>query len=193
MWGTADARPTALLVLDVQNYFFDQKSPAYLPSVPAVLPHINELGAHAGRHGWLVVATTHHAPSEPGNLMAEKWRHHPYGSECLLFPGLTLDPRVRTISKEHYSAFFRTDLEGILRSQAIERIVICGVMTHLCVDTTTRHAFMLGFRSIVVSDACCSKTEAYHAFALAALAHGFAHIATAREVMDPGVSPCSTS
>jgi nicotinamidase-related amidase len=192
MWGARDARRTALLVLDVQNYFFDETSPAFLRAGRETLLRINELVAHANRHEWLVVATTHRAPSEPGNLMAEKWRHHPHGSECLPFPCLTLDPPVRHISKEYYSAFFRTDLEDILRGGAIERVVICGVMTHLCVDTTARHAFMLGFRPIVVSDACCSKTEAFHAFALAALAHGFAYVATAREIIAAGVSPCST-
>lgn len=192
MWGVSAARQTALLVLDVQNYFFDPHSPAYLTASPSVLPRINDLVEHAVQSEWVVAATTHHAPSEPDNLMAEKWRHHPQAQECQLFPGLFADPRIQHVAKEHYSAFFKTDLEYVLRSKAIDRVVICGVMTHLCVDTTARHAFMLGFRPLVVRDACCSKTEDYHTSALSALAHGFADVLRTRDITGHGESSCST-
>ncbi len=175
--GKRSGRP-ALLVIDVQNYFFDETSSAYLRASAQVLPKINELVAHALQHGWPVIATSHHAPSEPGNLMAERWRYLPQGSECSLFSGLMTDERIRRLPKEYYSAFFKTDLEEILRGERIERILLCGVMTHLCLDTTARHAFLLGFRPIVAADACCSKTSTYHMAALAALGHGFAEITT---------------
>ena len=186
MWDVNGSQRTALLVLDVQNYFFDASSPAYLTASPNVLPRINELATHAIREQWVVVTTTHHAPSEPENLMAHKWRHHPQASESLLFPGLLVDQAPRRIAKEYYSAFFKTDLEYALRSEEVDRVVICGVMTHLCVDTTARHAFMLGFKPTVVADACCSKTDAYHSSALASLAHGFAHVCTTQDIIARG-------
>lgn len=192
MWRVAAAHQTALLVLDVQNYFFDPHSPAYLTASPSVLPRINDLMEHAVQSGWLVVATSHHEPNKSGNLMAEKWRHHPQGSECMLFPLLFTDPRIRHIAKEYYSAFFKTELEYMLRSEAIDRVAICGVMTHLCVDTTARHAFMLGFRPLVVGDACCSKTEDYHTSALSALAHGFADVLRTGDITGRRESACST-
>jgi isochorismate hydrolase len=52
---------------------------------------------------------------------------------------------------------------------------------------------MLGFRPVVVSDACCSKNEDYHASALSALAHGFAEVCTTRDIIHQGYSRCSTS
>jgi bifunctional isochorismate lyase/aryl carrier protein len=175
---------TALLVLDDQNYFFDESYSAYLKMSPLVLPKINDLVAHSVQRDWDLVATTHHAPSEPDNLMAEKWRHLPRGSESLIFPGLALPEQARHISKEYYSAFFKTNLEEILRERNVDSVVVCGVMTHLCVDTTVRHAFMLGLKPVVVGDACCSKSDAYHSASLAALAHGFAQICTTDQIRD---------
>lgn len=182
MWDGNGSRRPALLVLDVQNYFFEETSSAYLNASPQVLQKINELVAHGLEQKWPVIATTHHAPVAPGNLMAEKWRYLPRGRESVFFPGLTINDRVRHVAKEYYSAFFKTDLEDVLRREEINWIVVCGVMTHLCVDTTVRHAFMLGFRPIVAADACCSKTDSYHSAALSALAHGFAKICSTQEI-----------
>ncbi|MBI5570424.1 MAG: cysteine hydrolase [Desulfomonile tiedjei] len=173
---------TALLVLDVQNYFFQQSSRAYLKASAEILPRINELADRADRAGWPVVFTTHHAPSGHGNLMEEKWWHLPKGEECALYSGLRVPETAELIPKEHYSAFLSTDLEDILRCREIERVVLCGVMTHLCVDTTARHAFMLGWKPIVLADACCSKTALYHWAALLALRHGFAEITTSKRL-----------
>ncbi len=172
----------ALLVLDVQNYFFDKNSPAYLENSPAILPAINQLLEHAASHGWPIIATSHRSPSKPGNLMSQKWKRLPDGEACKLFPALELGRNVKILFKEHYSAFFETDLAEFLRRRNVRKVVACGVMTHLCVDTTVRHAFMLGFWPIVVSDACCSKSDSYHSAALNALSQGFAEILPSRAV-----------
>ena len=84
------ANGTALLVLDVQNYFFQESSRAYLKASAEILPRINELADRAARAGWPVIFTTHQAPSGRGNLMAQKWRHLPRGEECTLYPGLSV-------------------------------------------------------------------------------------------------------
>jgi len=173
---------TALLVLDVQNYFFQPGSPAYLDASRTILPNINALVTHASQARWPVVLTTHHSPSDESNLMGQKWRHLPRGEECALYDGLHAPDHAVHVPKEHYSAFFRTNLEESLSQQGITRVVVCGVMTHLCVDTTVRHAFLLGFKPVVVADACCSKTRAFHWAALTALGHGFAEIVCTDEI-----------
>ena len=60
---------SALLVLDVQNYFFQESSPAYLDASPTILPNINALVEHASRAKWPVIVTTHHSPAGEQNLM----------------------------------------------------------------------------------------------------------------------------
>lgn len=179
----------ALLVVDVQNYFFDRRSPAFLPGAPALLPRINLLVAAAATAGWPVVCTVHHAPSSAGNLMAERWDHLPSGWEAELHPGLRCLPGCRVVAKQHFSAFHRTGLAAALRRRGTTHLVLCGVMTHLCVDTTARHGFMLGLRPVVAGDACCSKDAEYHRAALRCLRHGFARVGTTAAILK--AMPCA--
>jgi nicotinamidase-related amidase len=182
MAGQRPPQGRALLVLDVQDYFFDASSPAFLPGSGGILPQINGLVQHAVAAHWPIIVTTHHAPTDAGNLMSRKWRHHPQGSQSDPYFGLEMPPEAELLPKEYYSAFFRTNLADRLTGQGISTVVICGVMTHLCVDTTARHAFMLGFQPIIVEDACCSKTATYHLAAILALRHGVAEITSAEEI-----------
>ena len=167
---------TALLVIDCQNYFFDPASPAYLPASKRVLPRVNELIGLSQAHKWPVVFTVHGPSYSPGNLMLARWRHLPKGRQCDLYGELNVPGKTKIIHKQHYSAFIGTELEKFLKKRGIGRVVLCGAMTHLCVDTTARHAFMLGFQPVIVRDACCSKSIALHKAALLALGHGFAEI-----------------
>ena len=170
---------TALLVIDCQNYFFDPASPAYLPASKRILPRVNKLIALAQARKWPVVFTIHGPSCSPGNLMLAQWRHLPKGEQCELRQGLKVPGKARIIHKQHYSAFIGTGLEKYLNKRGIGRVVFCGAMTHLCVDTTARQAFMLGFQPVIVRDACCSKSPALHRAALLALGHGFAEITRA--------------
>lgn len=171
----------ALIVIDVQNYFFDPASPAYLTGSAAIVPRIDRLVAAAGTAGAPVFFTVHRAPTAPGNLMAARYKRLPQGKECDLWRGIAIPPKPIMLEKEYYSAFHRTGLAARLRRRGIETIVLCGAMTHLCVDTTARHGFMLGFKPVVIADACCSKDPAFHRAALLALGHGFVEVVTTKE------------
>ncbi|MDP2807175.1 MAG: cysteine hydrolase [bacterium] len=167
---------TALLAIDCQNYFFDPASPAYLPASKKALMRVNKLIALAKAQGWPVVYTIHGPSYSPVNLMLAKWRHLPKGRQCEIHQDLNVPAKAKVIHKQHYSAFMGTELEKYLNKRGIGRVVLCGAMTHLCVDTTARHAFMLGFKPVIVRDACCSKSPALHRAALLVLGHGFAEI-----------------
>jgi nicotinamidase-related amidase len=105
-------------------------------------------------------------------------------------PEAELDPAVRprrgelVVRKEHYSAFRRTRLNQWLRARSVRSVVLCGTMTHVCVDTTARDAFMHGFDVTVVEDACASKHKALHEASLLCLAHAAARIVTASALID---------
>ena len=85
-----------------------------------------------------------------------------------------LDARGRIITKTQYDAFYGTNLEKILREQGARGVVVCGVMTHLCCETTARSAFVTGFDVYLPVDATATYTEALHRASLLTLAHGFA-------------------
>lgn len=63
----------------------------------------------------------------------------------------------RVISKHYPNSFRETGLLEELNKDRIERLVICGAMSHMCIDATTRAAFDLGFNCVVIQDACATR------------------------------------
>ena len=74
------------------------------------------------------------------------------------------------IDKPGKGAFFATDLELILRDRAIKTLIVCGVTTEVCVNTTVREANDRGFRCIVPSDCCGSYFPEFHEVGLKMIA-----------------------
>ena len=65
------------------------------------------------------------------------------------------------IEKYFPNAFRDTDLLNVLKRSEVEEVTICGAMTHMCVDATTRAAFDFGFRCTVIEDACATRNLEY--------------------------------
>ena len=86
------------------------------------------------------------------------------------------------VDKNRYSAFYGTGLEPILTSLGVRRLVICGVTTNMCVETTARDASQRDYHTFVVSDATGELDRARHETALATLGFGFGRVLTAAEV-----------
>jgi nicotinamidase-related amidase len=70
------------------------------------------------------------------------------------------------IDKPGKGAFYQTDLELILRSRGIGTLLVCGVTTEVCVNTTVREANDRGFRCIVLADCCASYFPEFHEMGL---------------------------
>jgi nicotinamidase-related amidase len=91
------------------------------------------------------------------------------------------------IDKPGKGAFYQTDLDLMLRNRAIETLMVCGVTTEVCVNTTVREANDRGYRCIVLSDCCASYFPEFHAMGLAMIkAQGgiFGWVATSRSLLD---------
>jgi nicotinamidase-related amidase len=183
----ADAlRPeqAALLVLDMQNYFLQPDSHAFIPSAPAVLPQVERLVKAFQRFERPVVFTRHlNTPADAGQ-MAQWWRDllDPVSPLSQIVP--TLDPAQACLfEKSQYDAFYQTGLEDYLRSQQVKQVVVSGVMTHLCCETTARSAFVHGYQVFFAIDATASYTEAFHRASLLNLSHGFAVPVLTREIV----------
>ncbi|AEH51501.1 isochorismatase family protein [Pseudothermotoga thermarum] len=167
----------ALLIIDMQNYFCDKSSPAYLSGVENVIPKMETLSRKFFQLGYLVIATIHVGASR----MMKEWWGNEIGQEFARF-SLNVEP-TKILFKNTYDAFYGTDLEEILLSNKVEQVVLTGVMTHLCVETTARSAFVKGFEVVVVEDATWDKNDWYHFASLKNLAHGFAVICKADDVI----------
>ncbi len=66
------------------------------------------------------------------------------------------------IDKPGKGAFYQTDLESMLKNRGIETLLVCGVTTEVCVNTTVREANDRGYRCVVVADACASYFPEFH-------------------------------
>ena len=66
-------------------------------------------------------------------------------------------PAEPVIDKRHPSAFLETDLRGRLEEKGIQRLVVAGMMSHMCVDTTVRAAQDFGYDVLLADDACATK------------------------------------
>jgi nicotinamidase-related amidase len=90
------------------------------------------------------------------------------------------------IDKPGKGAFYQTDLEGMLRNRGIENLLVCGVTTEVCVNTTVREANDRGYRCVVVADACASYFPEFHDMGLRMIkAQGgiFGWVASARDAV----------
>ncbi|MDZ7695821.1 MAG: cysteine hydrolase family protein [Deltaproteobacteria bacterium] len=105
---------------------------------------------------------------------------------------LTPSPDETVVTKHYPNSFRETALLEILETDAIGQLTICGAMSHMCIDATTRAAFDLGFRCRVVTDACATRdlifegetipAASVHGAFMAALSPIYAALKTTREI-----------
>lgn len=111
-----------------------------------------------------------------GSLAAGTW-------DVDFVEGLRPQAQDFVVQKNRPSAFYSTPLESYLRSMAIESLVICGVTTNICVETTARDAGQRDYRTFVVADATAEMEPDRHDVALKALALMFARVLSVDEVL----------
>jgi nicotinamidase-related amidase len=140
---------TALLVIDVQNEYFDGKWP--IPEGLAALSCIEEAIETSQSVGATVVYIQHAVANPEYGLFLPG--SHGFDLHARLHPR-SGDPR---IVKTYPGAFSKTELEPALRQRHIETIVIAGYMTHMCCDTTAREGFQRDFRVLFLNDATATR------------------------------------
>jgi len=175
---------SALLVLDMQEYFLDPASHAFVPSSPAILPGIKLLAIAYTRHELPVIYTKHINNLKNAGVMKIWWRDLLTSDNPLSEIAPALDPsNGYIIHKSQYDAFFSTNLEEVLRTHKVTQVVICGVMTHLCCESTARSAFVRGFEVFFPVDGTATYNQDFHLASLRNLSHGFAALVLVRDIL----------
>jgi nicotinamidase-related amidase len=177
---------TALVIIDIQNFYFPG---GRLPLVGPVeaSQQAKRLLERFRAKGWPVIHVQHlpKGQSAPNpNSGDEQYRIHP---NVMPIPGEVV------IGKNYANAFRDTSLLETLRRLGVKKLVICGMQTHMCVEATTRAAADLGFDVTVVHDACATRALSFngvevpapevHAAALAAMRDGYARIVSTDEML----------
>lgn len=146
----------ALVNVDIQNCFVESSAPDGL----VVLERINRLAGVCRDVGIVVFHIRHALPAglDPGVLgeifpIVKTARFLDRDSETAAFHKMLVrDPRDILLEKSHYGAFYETNLELLLRRRGIDTIIITGIETNVCCDTTAREAMVRDFRVFFLSD-----------------------------------------
>ena len=180
-----DWQNTALLILDMQQYFLNPPSHAFVPSSPFIVPKLIALANLFQMKNLPVFCTRHVNKDGYDGLMSNWWKELIVEShkESMLIPEIQ-DFDFPVYHKQEYDAFYETALKEDLNKQGIKTLVITGVMTHLCVETTVRSAFIRGFQPILPVDGTATYNENFHKASLTNLSHGFAVITTMDKLID---------
>ncbi len=175
----------ALIVVDIQNDYFP--GGAHPLDRPEEAAGQARLLLDAFRRAGEPIVHVQHLSGEPD---ATFMRPGTEGVE--IHPLVTPQDGEPVIQKAHPNSFLGTELEGTLRGLGVDAVVVCGMMTSMCVDATVRAAVDLGFDASVAHDACATLDLDFggrtvpaadvHAAFLAALASAYARVASAEEL-----------
>jgi nicotinamidase-related amidase len=175
----------ALVLVDIQRDYF--------PGGAHPLEGPEDAAAAAGR-----LLQAFRAASEPVVHVRHRWDEDEATFMRPGTEGIEIHPAVAplegetVIEKAHPNSFLETPLEQQLRELGADELVVCGMMTSMCVDATVRAAADLGFETTVAHDACATcdlefggrlvPAAQVHAAFLAALADGYAAIVATDEI-----------
>jgi ureidoacrylate peracid hydrolase len=189
---------TALVVVDMQNFFMAPGQLAAAPMADDIVPNVNRLAAAVRAAGGLVIWIRNQVlPESVESWAAFHERFVPAESEGrlkemapgsfghTLRPGLDVRPEDAIVAKRRYSAFIAgsSDIELVLRDRGIDTLVVTGVATNVCCESTARDAMMLNFRTLMVSDGCATNSDAEHAAALTSFYLQFGDVQKTDEIV----------
>ena len=176
----------ALLVIDLQNDYFEGGA-LPLCGVESALNNANKLIDYAHSHAIEVYVIQHISTKEGAIFFLPNTK------------GVALHEKLKSTNNTHITKHFpnsfrETTLEESLKAQNIEELIICGAMSHMCVDSTVRAGFDLGYSITVVEDACATRDLTYngevilakevHGSFMSALGAVFALVVSTRELID---------
>lgn len=199
-----DPRHAALIVVDVQNDFCAPKGMMDregndLTVVQAMVPRIRRLVDAARGAGVLTVFIQSIYGLAGSELLSESWleqagrrrkgsyTQYPVCAEGSwnydFYGGLRPVEGEPIIHKHRFSAFEGTDLDLILRSKGIRSVILTGVATNVCVETTARHAFVKDYYVVFVGDATGTYSAEEQEMTLRNIDRYFGQVVTHDEVM----------
>jgi ureidoacrylate peracid hydrolase len=193
-----DPKATALLIIDMQNFYMLTGQMAYCAGAEAIVPVINTLAETMRRAGskiiWLRNITNsgvlkswpiHYERMKPERVETRKRELAKGGEGFRFWHKMDVRDGDLKINKSRYSAFIpgASNIEKTLGENGIETLVICGIVTNVCVDSTARDAMMLNYRVLVIDDACTAATPEIHAHSLNTFYLNFGDVQTSDELL----------
>jgi len=192
-----DPRYAALIVVDVQNDFVSPEGSAGkrgddVGAAMAMIPNLTGLIDQARKVGFTVVyiRTTHsdwtdtaswiYRTSQKSGL--NTCREGTWGAE--FYDGIAPLPSERVVIKHRYSAFINTDLNTVLKARGIQSILVCGVATNVCVETTARDGYMYDYYVTMIDDCSAAYDAKLHMSTLENIRRHFGLVASSHQIIE---------
>ena len=197
VFDTFEASKTALLVIDMQNFYV-----AEVDTAISIVPNINRLAAACREKGapviWVIMrcAENEGAPSQwqiyhEYFFTEAKGRNHltklsPGNEGYEIFPGLEVRDEDRIVTKRRFSPFIvgASDLHDILQGLGIENLIVAGTATNMCSESTARDAMMLDYKVVMVEDANAARYDDDHLAGLTSFYQSFGDVRTTDQTME---------
>ena len=138
------APKTALLIIDIQNFYFEGGSSELVNPVPASI-NAQMLLSEFRKTQQLVIHVKH------GD-----------GKGAEIHPNVAPLPGEKVIVKKEVNSFLNTDLMDFLNKNGVKKLVLCGMQTNMCLEGATRAASDYGFECTVIHDACAAKNQTFN-------------------------------
>jgi nicotinamidase-related amidase len=191
-----DPKVAALMVVDVQNDFCSSEGSCAgrgqdVSAAQAMVPRLQRLLEEArGVSLPIVFIKTEHSewtdtPSwlyrKSQRTQLNTCRQGTWGAE--FYDGIAPLPGERVVIKHRYSAFINTDLNTVLKARGVESVLVTGVATNVCVETTARDAYMYDYYVTLVEDCSAAYSEEVHKSTLKNIADHFGVVVTSDEII----------
>jgi len=192
-----DPKHAALIVVDVQNDFCHEKGHIgrqgrdVRPRQEMVTRLLKLIGS-ARQHKIPVIFLRHiNNPNVMSPASVEQKLRMFSGDETICLEGswgaefyrVKPEPGEPIVSKHRYSGFIETDLDLILRSKEVKTLIMTGVATNMCVESTARDGFMKDYHIVFVGDCAATSTTEDHEATLRNIRYGFGVVVNSDEVI----------
>lgn len=193
-----DARKTALLAIDMQNWMIDPALPSAVRYGTEIVAPVNAvadtLRAKGGAVVWVKMIADDRALKDwsvfyDGVVANQRAQFYDVlragGPAGEIYPGMHVDANDIISLKTRYSCVLAqsSDLHQRLSERGIDTVIIAGAVTNVCCESSARDAMMMNYRTIVLSDGCAAHTDEEHNASLSNLLNMFADVRSGEDVV----------
>lgn len=190
------ASQSALIIVDMQKGFLTEDAPLEVKGGTILIPRILKLlkkirtlnipviwtrvtldNVHRGAYRMLKP----HLFTDTGDPLIGK-NTGLFNLVDELLPHVDCDDII--IDKDRYSSFHQTNLDLILKQKGIRNIILCGITTNICIESTIRDAFQLDYFPFVLSDCTMSFSKELHDYSLKIISHSFGFVITSDDLLN---------
>lgn len=184
---------SALLAIDLQNDFVKKGAPLEVPGIREKIPKIKKILELSRKENISIIYTkmVHKSPELAPRLyelfpFIENEALVPESNGTNIYPEIAPSKEDFVVEKIGYNAFFETELETVLRNggngKEVDTLLMLGVVTNVCVESTARGAYERSYKVALLGDLCSAFDEELHEATLRNISYGFGRVLTSDEV-----------